>query len=84
MKSHTVIGGGGTRLHVDETGNPNGKAILLIHGLTQCRLAWRKQVSLHLTNDLGSSRPISVDTVYLTNRVMPTEIPGVGPTISMP
>ena len=28
MKSHTIIGGGGTRLHVDETGNPNGKAIL--------------------------------------------------------
>ena len=57
MKSHVVIGGGGIRLHVDETGNPNGKAILLIHGLTQCRLAWRKQVSSDLANDFRLVAP---------------------------
>ena len=44
MTTHRIIGGGGIELHVDETGNPNGKAILLIHGFSQCRLAWNKQM----------------------------------------
>ena len=44
MKTYTVTGGGRLRLHVQETGNPNGKAILFIHGFSQCRLAWNKQL----------------------------------------
>lgn len=49
MKTHNVIGGGGTRLHVTETGNPDGRPILFIHGFSQCWLAWERQ----LTSDLA-------------------------------
>jgi pimeloyl-ACP methyl ester carboxylesterase len=48
MQTHTVTGGGGIRLHVDETGNSAGRSILFLHGFSQCRLAWTKQ----LTSDL--------------------------------
>jgi non-heme chloroperoxidase len=51
MKPHTVTGGGGLKLHVQETGNPTGKPILFIHGFSQCRLAWNKQVHSDLAKD---------------------------------
>ncbi|MFD2170044.1 alpha/beta fold hydrolase [Tumebacillus lipolyticus] len=44
MKQCRVIGSGGTELHVVETGNPDGQAIVFIHGLAQSWLAWRKQL----------------------------------------
>lgn len=34
----------GVEIHIDETGNPDGKAILLIHGAWQSRLAWDNQM----------------------------------------
>ena len=49
MKDHTIAGGGGTRLHLVETGNPEGQAILFLHGFSQCSLAWSRQ----LTSDLA-------------------------------
>jgi pimeloyl-ACP methyl ester carboxylesterase len=49
--SHSVIGGGGVRLHVSETGNPRGKPILFIHGFSQCSLAWNKQLHSALAKD---------------------------------
>ena len=39
MRTYTVTGGGELKLHVQETGNPDGKSILFIHGFSQCRLA---------------------------------------------
>jgi non-heme chloroperoxidase len=51
MQTATVTGGGGLKLHVQETGNPNGKAILFIHGFSQCRLAWNKQLHSDLAHD---------------------------------
>jgi len=51
MKSYSVIGGGGLKLHVQETGNPDGKPILFIHGFSQCRLAWNKQMHSDLAKD---------------------------------
>lgn len=51
MKTHTISGGGGLKLHVQETGNPTGKPILFIHGFSQCRLAWNKQLSSDLAKD---------------------------------
>jgi non-heme chloroperoxidase len=51
MKAHTVTGGGGLQLHVEETGNPDGRPILFIHGFSQCRLAWSKQLNSDLAND---------------------------------
>ena len=49
--SHSVIGGGGVRLNVNETGNPQGKPILFIHGFSQCSLAWSKQLHSALAKD---------------------------------
>lgn len=36
---HTISGGGGLQLAVHEYGQPDGKPILLIHGLNQCHLS---------------------------------------------
>jgi len=49
MRTHSVVGGGGTRLHVEETGTPGGRPILFIHGFSQSHLAWGAQ----LESDLG-------------------------------
>jgi len=51
MKTHTVTGGGGLKLHVEEMGSPDGKAILFIHGFSQCRLARNQQLHSDLAND---------------------------------
>jgi len=51
MKTYRVTGGGGITLHVDETGNPNGKPLLFIHGFSQSRLCWNKQMQSDLGND---------------------------------
>src|SRR5262245_31686196 len=51
MKSHRVVGGGGTQLHVIETGNPNGRPILFVHGFSQCGLTWSRQLASDLAND---------------------------------
>lgn len=51
MNTHKVTGGGGIQLHVVETGNPNGRPILFIHGFSQCWRAWSRQLNSDLTND---------------------------------
>jgi len=51
MKTYTVTGGGGLQLYVQETGQAHGKSILFIHGFSQCRLAWNKQMRSDLGND---------------------------------
>jgi len=48
MKHHTITGGGGTRLHLAEAGNPRGPAILFIHGISQCWLQWTRQLESSL------------------------------------
>jgi non-heme chloroperoxidase len=50
MKHHTITGGGGAQLHVVETGNPLGRPILFIHGLSQCWLAWSRQLGSDLAD----------------------------------
>lgn len=51
MKTHKVTGGGGAQLHVVETGNPKGRPILFIHGVSQCRLSWSRQLESELADD---------------------------------
>ena len=51
MKHHTVEGSGGARLHLAETGNPQGRPILFIHGFSQCWLAWGRQLDSELAED---------------------------------
>ena len=50
-KTHKVKGGGGAELHVIETGNPEGRSILFIHGFSQCGRAWDRQLNSDLAND---------------------------------
>jgi non-heme chloroperoxidase len=52
VRTHRITGGGGVRLHVEETGNRSGQPVLFIHGLSQCRLAWNRQLHSELTRDL--------------------------------
>lgn len=58
MKTHSITGGAGLNLHVEETGNRDGKSVLFIHGFSQCRLAWRKQMCSELARDF---RLVSMD-----------------------
>jgi pimeloyl-ACP methyl ester carboxylesterase len=58
MKHHKITGGGAVQLHVVETGNPNGRPILFIHGFSQCWLAWTKQLSSDL---IQSHRVVAMD-----------------------
>jgi non-heme chloroperoxidase len=59
MRTHTVTGGGGCQLHVEEVGNPDGRPILFIHGFSQCRLSWSRQVQSDLADDF---RLVAIDT----------------------
>ncbi|QIG52000.1 alpha/beta hydrolase [Nordella sp. HKS 07] len=43
MKTHTVTGGDGVRLHVREWGKADAPAILFIHGWSQSQLCWHRQ-----------------------------------------
>lgn len=47
---HEIRGGGGIRLHAREWGDPQGPALLLIHGWSQSDLCWTKQVSGELAS----------------------------------
>jgi pimeloyl-ACP methyl ester carboxylesterase len=49
MAGQLILGGGGVKLYVEETGNPNGKPILFIHGFSQSRLTWRQQFNSDLS-----------------------------------
>src|ERR1044072_3017206 len=58
MKHCKITGGGGTKLHVVETGNPQGRPILFIHGFSQCWLAWSRQLNSSLAEN---HRLVAVD-----------------------
>lgn len=48
---HTVSGGDGLALHVHESGNADGPAILFIHGLSQNHLCWMAQAESALADE---------------------------------
>lgn len=57
-EKHWIAGGGGVRLHAVETGNPDGRPIVFIHGFSQCALAWSRQ----LHSDLAATfRLVALD-----------------------
>jgi len=58
MQSHRITGGGGVQLHVVEAGNTRGRPIVFIHGFSQCRLAWSRQLDSALAED---HRLVAVD-----------------------
>jgi pimeloyl-ACP methyl ester carboxylesterase len=45
VATHEIRGGGGLRLHAREWGDPDGPALLFIHGLSQSDLCWTKQLN---------------------------------------
>jgi non-heme chloroperoxidase len=51
MQTHTISGGGGAALHIEEIGPRNGRPIVFIHGFSQCGLVWKKQVRSSLAQD---------------------------------
>ena len=51
MKTHTVSGGGGLRLHVREWGREDGPPILFIHGWSQNHLCWAKHYESSLADE---------------------------------
>ena len=58
MKRHTIVGGGGLRLHVIEAGNAQGRPLLFIHGLSQGWYAWTRQIDSDLS---ASFRLVALD-----------------------
>ena len=58
VRTHTVSGGGGVRLHVEETGNPSGQPVLFLHGLSQSGYTWHRQMQSDLARDL---RLVTID-----------------------
>ena len=58
METHTITGGGGVDLRVDETGDPDGQAVLFIHGYSQSRLCWTRQLESALAEEF---RLVAVD-----------------------
>jgi len=58
LQHHKIVGGGGVQLHAVETGNPKGRPIVFIHGISQCGMAWSRQ----LNSDLADTfRLVAVD-----------------------
>lgn len=51
MKTHRITGGEGVQLHVVETGNPQNRPIVFIHGVSQCWLQWSRQMNSSLVED---------------------------------
>ena len=43
IRTHTIRGGGGVRLHVREWGPPDAPPVVLIHGLSQNHQCWAQQ-----------------------------------------
>lgn len=51
MKTYSIEGGGGIRLHVREWGVPGGKPILFIHGWSQNHMCWSRQYDSVLADE---------------------------------
>jgi len=52
VRSHRIRGGAGCELYVEETGKSDGPPVLMLHGVSQSRLAWRRQMDSALAQDL--------------------------------
>ena len=48
MKHYTITGGGGTRLHLVEAGDPRAPSILFLHGMSQSWITWDRQMRSEL------------------------------------
>jgi non-heme chloroperoxidase len=58
VATHDVRGGRGLRLHVREWGDPDGPAVLFVHGWSQSQLCWARQLD---SSQLGRFRMVTFD-----------------------
>jgi pimeloyl-ACP methyl ester carboxylesterase len=90
-KTYKVRGGNGSQIHVIEEGNPQGRPILLIHGFSQCYLAWGKQIDSDLTREFrviamdmrghgGSDKPTDA---YADSKLWADDVQGVIETLGL-
>src|SRR3954463_3454306 len=71
MEIATVIGGGGTKLHVREWGCRDAPAILFVHGWSQHHLAFRRQLESPLADEF---RLVAVDLRGHGMSEVPTDV----------
>lgn len=86
-RTHTVQGGGGVALHVREWGNPDGRAIVFIHGWSQNHMCWAAQTGGDLAKDFrlvaldlrghGMSEAPANDAAYTDTRLWGDDIAAV-------
>lgn len=56
-QTHRICGSDGTSLYVVEAGNPQGRPILFLHGLSQSHAAWKKQLTSELAQEFHLVAP---------------------------
>jgi non-heme chloroperoxidase len=85
VRLHTVKGGGGLELCVAEAGNPEGPAVLLVHGFCQSYLSWQPQLQSSLGMDFrlvaldlrGHGRSEKPEGVYTDSRLWAEDLNAV-------
>ena len=91
MKTHKIVGGKGTQLHVVETGNSNGRPILFLHGFSQCWLTWSRQLNSDLANDnrlvamdlRGHGLSDKPEDLYLDTRLWADDVDAIIKTLNL-
>ncbi len=77
VRLHTIRGGGGLELCAAEAGNPQGPALLFVHGFCQSLQAWQKQLQGPLAQDFhlvamdlrGHGRSAKPEGAYVESRL---------------
>ena len=85
VRWHTVKGSGGVELCVAEAGNPEGPAVLFVHGFCQSHQAWNRQLLSALGLDFrmvaldlrGHGRSGKPDTGYSDSRAWADDLHAV-------
>jgi len=91
IRLHTVKGRGGVELCVAEAGNPEGPAVLFVHGFCQSHQAWNRQLQSALGLDFrlvaldmrGHGRSGKPETGYVDGRAWAEDLHAVITTLRL-
>ncbi|MFL5350185.1 MAG: alpha/beta fold hydrolase [Hyalangium sp.] len=91
VRLHTIQGGGGLELCVAEAGNPQGPALLFVHGFCQSHQAWQKQLQGPLAEDFhlvaldlrGHGRSAKPEDGYAEGRLWADDLHAVITTLGL-
>ncbi|HVG63229.1 MAG TPA: alpha/beta hydrolase [Hyalangium sp.] len=91
VQLHTVKGAGGVELCVAEAGNPQGPAVLFVHGFCQSHQAWQRQLHSSLGLDFrlvaldlrGHGRSGKPETGYIDSRLWAEDLHAVITTLRL-